>query len=106
MYLDQSGVLRCFQGPGGERSRRSHSVAHVSALCAGGVAGVSGVGGMGGVSGVGGGVSGAAGGGTSEYVRNQLRAVVGARPARPDMHTLHAPDLDPLLNFDMSAPGQ
>lgn len=81
----------------------------VSALCAGGVAGVSGVGGMGGVSGVsgvGGGVSGAAGGGTSEYVRNQLRAVVGARPARPDMHTLHAPDLDPLLNFDMSAPGQ
>lgn len=71
-----------------------------------GVRAGGGVGGVGGVSSVGAvGVGGAAGGGTSEYVRNELRAVVGARSARPELHTLHAPDLDPLLNFDMPAPG-
>ncbi|XP_045520917.1 uncharacterized protein LOC123712042 isoform X2 [Pieris brassicae] len=46
--------------------------------------------------------AGPAGGGTSEYVRNELRAVVGARSARPEMH---AQELDPLLAFDMPAPG-
>lgn len=52
-------------------------------------------------AGAGAGAAGGAGG-TSEYVRNELRAVVGARVGRPD---LHAPDLDPLLTFDMPAPG-
>lgn len=50
-----------------------------------------------------GGVS--AAGGTSEYVRNELRAVVGAR-SRPDLHQQMQPDLDPLITFDMSTPGQ
>lgn len=49
--------------------------------------------------------AGGAAGGTSEYVRNELRAVVGARAARPDLPAMHAPDLDPLLTFDMPAPG-
>lgn len=45
-------------------------------------------------------------GGTSEYVRNELRAVVGARSARPDLHPLQPPDMDNLMSFDMSAPGE
>ncbi|CAB3231051.1 unnamed protein product [Arctia plantaginis] len=61
----------------------------------------SSVGGGGPVSG-----GGAAGGaGTSEYVRNELRAVVGARSARPDLHPLQPPDIDPLMSFDMPTPG-
>ncbi|XP_047987922.1 uncharacterized protein LOC125227614 isoform X3 [Leguminivora glycinivorella] len=68
--------------------------------CAGG-------GGLGGVSGAGaasahGAGAGAGAGGTSEYVRNELRAVVGARSARPDLHPHLAPDHDPLMSFDMS----
>lgn len=59
-----------------------------------GVAGVAGAGGAGGA------------GGTSEYVRNELRAVVGARSARPDLQPqLQPPDLDPLMTFDMSTSG-
>lgn len=55
----------------------------------------------GGAANVGGG-----GGATSEYVRNELRAVVGAR-ARPDMHPqMQQPDLDPLsMPYEMSTPG-
>lgn len=45
-------------------------------------------------------------GGTSEYVRNELRAVVGARSARPDLHPLQPPDMENLMSFDMSAPGK
>lgn len=52
----------------------------------------------------GGGGAGAGAGGTSEYVRNELRAVVGARSARPDLHQMQPPDLD-LMTFDISAPG-
>ncbi|XP_050670136.1 uncharacterized protein LOC126968945 [Leptidea sinapis] len=50
-----------------------------------------------------GGAGGVSGGGTSEYVRNELRAVVGAR-ARPDGLALRAADLDSLLPYDMAAP--
>ncbi|VVC96712.1 unnamed protein product, partial [Leptidea sinapis] len=48
------------------------------------------------------GAGGVSGGGTSEYVRNELRAVVGAR-ARPDGLALRAADLDALLPYDMAA---
>lgn len=68
-------------------------------LCAG--AGSS-VGGVGGVSSAG---VAAGGAGTSEYVRNELRAVVGARSARPELHPLQPPDIDPLMTFDMPTPG-
>lgn len=61
----------------------------------GGVVGVVGAAGAGG--------AGASAGGTSEYVRNELRAVVGARSARPDLHAAHQ-DLDPLMTFDMNTP--
>lgn len=44
-------------------------------------------------------------GGTSEYVRNELRAVVGARSARPELHPLQPPDMDSLMSFDMTPPG-
>lgn len=61
------------------------------------------------------GVSGS--GATSEYVRQELRAVVGARtgqtqatpPGRPSSQMMNqvSPDLDPLgMNFDMSTPGK
>lgn len=56
--------------------------------------------------GVGVGVGVGSSGGTSEYVRNELRAVVGARSARPDLHPLQPPDMDNLMTFDMSAPGE
>lgn len=49
--------------------------------------------------------SGAGAAGTSEYVRNELRAVVGARSARPDLHPLQPPDMDSLMSFDMTPPG-
>lgn len=53
------------------------------------------------------GVAGGGGaGGTSEYVRNELRAVVGARSARPDLHQLQPPDMDSLMSFDIAPPGQ
>uniref|UniRef100_A0A2A4JZ97 Uncharacterized protein n=1 Tax=Heliothis virescens TaxID=7102 RepID=A0A2A4JZ97_HELVI len=55
-------------------------------------------GGPGGAGGVGG------AGGTSEYVRNELRAVVGAR-ARPELHALQPPDMDSLMSYDMTPPG-
>lgn len=63
------------------------------------------------------GVSGS--GATSEYVRQELRAVVGARtgqqstqatpPGRPASQMMNqvSPDLDALgMNFDMSTPGK
>ncbi|RVE48635.1 hypothetical protein evm_006706, partial [Chilo suppressalis] len=57
-------------------------------------------------AGNGGGVVGGGGGGTSEYVRNELRAVVGARSARPDLQPqLQPPDLDQLMTFDMTTSG-
>lgn len=60
------------------------------------------------VSGAGVGVGvGVSTGGTSEYVRNELRAVVGARSARPDLQPqMQQPDLDPLMTFDMSSSGK
>lgn len=62
---------------------------------------------MGSGAGAGGGAGAAAGGGTSEYVRNELRAVVGARSARPDLQPqMQSPDLDPLMTFDMPASGE
>lgn len=51
------------------------------------------------------GAGGGGAGGSSEYVRNELRAVVDARAARPVLHTLQPPDLD-LVGFDMPTPGQ
>lgn len=62
------------------------------------------------------GVSGS--GATSEYVRQELRAVVGARtgqtaqatpPGRPTNQMMNqvSPDLDALgMNFDMTTPGK
>lgn len=55
---------------------------------------------------VGVGVGSGSSGGSSEYVRNELRAVVGARSARPDLHPLQPPEMDNLMSFDMSAPGE
>lgn len=51
-------------------------------------------------------MAGGGAGGTSEYVRNELRAVVGARSARPDLHPLQPPDMDQLMSFDIAPPGQ
>lgn len=46
------------------------------------------------------------GGGTSEYVRNELRAAVEARSVRaPDLHNLQPPELDSLVTFDMTPSG-
>ncbi|CAH0748970.1 unnamed protein product [Diatraea saccharalis] len=87
----------------GEYARRTplpHAHAHAHPThdtqlpCAGNGGGVVGAGGSG-------------GGGTSEYVRNELRAVVGARSARPDLQPqLQPPDLDQLMTFDMSTAGE
>lgn len=52
-----------------------------------------------------GGLGGVVGGGRSENVRNELRAHLGAR-LRPDMHAQMQPDLEPLISFDMPAPGK
>lgn len=65
----------------------------------------TGTGNGGGVVGGVGASGGAGAGGTSEYVRNELRAVVGAR-TRPDLHPQLQPDLDPLITFDMATPGE
>ncbi|XP_047042032.1 nuclear receptor coactivator 2-like isoform X3 [Helicoverpa zea] len=54
--------------------------------------------------GAGNGGGGAGAGGTSEYVRNELRAVVGAR-ARPELHALQPPDMDALVAYDITPPG-
>lgn len=55
--------------------------------------------------GAGNGGGGAGAGGTSEYVRNELRAVVGAR-ARPELHALQPPDMDALVAYDITPPGE
>lgn len=77
---------------------------HLGAGNGGGVSGAGNVGGVGGVSGVGGvGVVGGGGaGGASEFVRNELRNMVSR--ARPDLHPLQPPDMDPLMSFDMTPP--
>ncbi|XP_053608193.1 uncharacterized protein LOC128673996 isoform X3 [Plodia interpunctella] len=61
--------------------------------CAGNGSGAVGAGGAAGGSGAG-------ASGTSEYVRNELRAVVGAR-----LHPPMQSDLDPLMTFDMTSSG-
>jgi hypothetical protein len=60
-------------------------------------------------AGNGGGVVSGAGVGvvSSEYVRNELRAVVGARSARPDLQPqMQPPDLEQLITFEMPASGK